>query len=203
SNGVEIDSGVLISSTGAGAIGITGTGGNDDSSEGVLLTASSAPVTVSSVTGDITITGTGNSGADSYGIHVKSGGGAGVVIESTGTANITLTGTTTGAATAILSDTFGAGTNVIGSASMTGDITLAAGPGDDISLANIAILGTQSITLSADSMAFAATSQIGGTGIGTGSTPVVTLQPRTAGTTIDVGAAGTGTLVLTSAMLDV
>src|SRR5690606_21918403 len=146
------DPGVLISSTGAGAIDITGTGGSVDSSERVLLTASGAPLTICSVTGDITTTGTLYSVADCSGIHVKSGGGAGVVIESTGTANITLTGTTAGAATAILSDTFGAGTNVIGSASMTGDITLAAGSGDDISLANIAILGTQSITLSADSM---------------------------------------------------
>jgi len=67
--------------------------------------------------------------------------------------------------------------------------------------ANIPILSTGTINLTANSMTIASNAQIGGTGVGTGLASQVNLQPNTSATTIGING-GTGSLQLSAATLN-
>ncbi|RDI37988.1 two-partner secretion domain-containing protein, partial [Aquicella lusitana] len=89
----------------------------------------------------------------------------------------------------------------------TGNIAINAGTGTlTLNASSLLLSGNAggtagTINLTADNVAFNATSQVGGTGAGTGSAQSVIVQPNTAGRTIGV-AGGAGSLALSSAALD-
>ncbi|MDP1613549.1 MAG: YDG domain-containing protein, partial [Sulfuritalea sp.] len=143
--GIYVISGTTITTT-SGNITLNGTGGAGSWFNcGVYLDGTIGPNTkISSATGAISITGQGaGSGTDNYGI-VLSGG---VVVTSTGSANITLDGRGAGTAQGIYTNI---GTNIIGGASDTGNITLiadSASGADSLFLSNLAIQSTGNLLL--------------------------------------------------------
>jgi filamentous hemagglutinin family protein len=130
--GLYLYDGGQISSTGNALLNIIGTGSNGTTNNhGVYLNGNGGANTyITSATGDVTITGTGGNGSgnNNHGLYLFNGG----QITSAGSADINLTGIK-GANTSygIKSDT---GSNIIGSNTMTGDMTLIA---DTTSLANL------------------------------------------------------------------
>jgi filamentous hemagglutinin family protein len=140
-DGVVIYSGAsagVVESLGAGNIEITGTGGSGAStfhSWGVRLagdnTSAQKTRITSSGTGDITITGTGGNGVGQEGIYLENFGP--VKIESTGSGSITLDGRGGSSYAGIFaSNTVGGVDHLIGSSTMTGDLTLIASNANDV-----------------------------------------------------------------------
>lgn len=172
-NGVRLDGGAVVSSTGttssAATITIIGTSTNsDDYNDGVSLADANTKVT--SVRGAITITGTGGSNGLAGSL---SNNGVGIIngaaVESTGVAPISITGI--GAYNGSDIYTSGTGTNTIGGTAATGNITMNANTAD------LTALSAQT-------------------------TGIITIANRTADTTIAVGPTATATLNLTTAILN-
>jgi len=172
-NGVRIDGGAVVSSTGttssAATITIIGTSTNsDDYNDGVSLADANTKVT--SVRGAITITGTGGSNGlagslSNHGVAIIDG----AAVESTGVAPISITGI--GAHNGSDIYTAGTGTNTIGGTTAAGNIIINANTAD------LTALSAQT-------------------------TGIITIANRTAGTTIAVGPAATATLNLTTDILN-
>jgi hypothetical protein len=206
-DGVQVLGQAQVTSTGTGADGatitLTGTGGHGtNNDDGVFL--GNAGTLVTSVAGAIRITGTGGgNGTDNFneGVLINQA----VVLSSTGTganaATITITGTggsgTAGDFGVDLEDSGSAVTSVAGAVTITGT----AGTGTStqgISLLTSSQVATTSapITLLGDSMALDPTASIDAPG------NVVTLEPLTPGTQINLGGANApGTLGLSAAAL--
>ena len=133
--------GAAVTSTGSATVTLNGTGGaGTDDNYGVYLNGAG----ITSATGAIFITGQGaGSSSFNYGILMNNS----AAVTSTGSANITLDGRGAGAAQGIV--TFG-GSNTIGGASDTGNITLIADTAtgaDSLSLANLTIQSTGNLLL--------------------------------------------------------
>lgn len=132
--------GGAISTSGSGTVTVTGTGAgtaNSGSDYGVEVDAGGI---ISAVDGAISVTGTGGgagTGTNNYGVYLLSTGG----ITSTGSGAITVTGIRGGGNTA---NNYGlttlTGTNTIGGASATGDVTIVA---DTLSLAASSVFQPQ------------------------------------------------------------
>jgi hypothetical protein len=215
-NNSEVNGSATVTSV-AGAITLTGTGGNGSGAFniGVLVLRSSQVTSTGTGPGaaPIIITGTGGTGTlANSGVEV---GGTGAVVTSIDGA-ITLTGTG-GPGSATLNDGVLIGANVAGngqvvntnshvSSTGVGTITIqgtagsgtGSGSGIDLQTAGSAVsTGTGNVTLTTDNFVIDTTS----TNINAG-TNVVTLQPKTAGTAINLGGANAaGTLGLTNAEL--
>ncbi len=195
-----------ISSTGTGSdaakITITGTGGaGTDSNWGVLLSDSTTDVT--SVDGDITITGVGGNGSANNNFGVLFAFDATVQVTS-GALMVTGTAVAGNSAGVWLSEFTGGRLVSIGSGSIT--ITAVGnGTEPDLLAGSDSIIGdamhvgaataaTGPITINADSIDFQGTLSVESDG-------ALTIQPRTASTTIGLGDTSTGTLNLTAAEL--
>jgi RHS repeat-associated protein len=212
--GVRISFGGIVSSTGTGSdaarITIDGTGGAGTANNyGVWMNVSGTRVT--SVAGDIQITGQGGAGSGfaNYGVRLSDRG----LVSSTGTgaaaATITIDGTGGGIGG---SSNNNQGVRIESAdgrvSSADGDISITgrAGVGNSIAIELLdsdamEVTGTADITLTGDSMDIAATNAVAAGG------SIVTLQPLTAGTLIDLGGADVlsgspRTLGLTDAELD-
>jgi mucin-19 len=136
--GIHLNGGA-ISSTGNAAITLNGIGagtGASNDNEGIHLSG----VQVSSVTGAISLTGTGSSttGGSNFGIFLQNN----PTVYTTGSGNITLTGVG-GAGTNGIRSVPTTGTNQIGGASDTGNITLNT---DTLNLTTTAIQTTGTVT---------------------------------------------------------
>ncbi len=190
-HGVELQYIETVSSTGTGAsaatITIAGTGGTGmNIAFGVLLFGATTDVT--SVDGAISITGTGGSADFNYGVHLRTDA---VVQVTTGLLTVTGTANTGNSFGVLLSDSDGGQFKSVGS----GGIVVTAngnGTADDFVAGADSILGgptaAGAITINADSIAFSGTLSVQSSG-------ALTIQPRTASTTIGLGG-GSGTLDL-------
>ena len=131
------DAGTQVSATGTGNVTLTGTGGTGTLGHRGTLVYNSASVNTTS--GALSLTGTGGNGSGSanHGVSLHTNG---TVTSTSG--NITLTGTKgSNASTGIINE---AGTNDIGSGTMTGNITLNS---DTMSLAGTTVQTTGGVTL--------------------------------------------------------
>jgi FG-GAP-like repeat len=168
--GININLGGKISAGGTGTVSVTGTGGATGGSFNMGVRVQSTGSIITSSGGDVTVTGTGGGtgalSSSNLGIYIFTGG----KISAGGTGTVSVTGT--------------------GGVGVSTGIEL---------LTSAATITTNSsgaaITLSADSMAFDATSVVSSTG-------TVTLQNKTAGVAIDLGTETTGQLSLTDTELD-
>ena len=90
SDGIAIEGGGVVQTTGAGTVNLEGTGGNGSGNIGIIVNGTGSRV--QSQNGNINLFGTGGSNPDSRnndGISIFNGG----VVESTGTGHISLNGT--------------------------------------------------------------------------------------------------------------
>lgn len=132
--GVEFANGPITlqsTSTGAsaGAISITGTGGGTGSNaNGVWFrSGGGANINVTSARGDISLSGMGSATGSGSGVMVADlASASSTQIASTGAGAITLTGTGSGGQPGIVTSSTGATSHAIGSATMTGALTLRA-----------------------------------------------------------------------------
>ena len=147
-HGIRLYNGAEITSTAGAKITLTGAGSTTGTSDnyGVVIDGNSAATTyVSTTTGEVIISGTGGgSTTNNYGFNLINGG----MVNSTGAGSISITGKSAGTAVGFRTST---GSNVIGGASATGDITLIANTAtagnDSISLANLSIQTTGKLNL--------------------------------------------------------
>ncbi|MGN6367671.1 MAG: beta strand repeat-containing protein [Phycisphaerae bacterium] len=230
-NGVDI-TGATITTTGTGNILLQGNGSNDASTGshiGVKISnaAGTGSVITTSGTGNITIIGnggtgtTGNSGVNITGATINGvnglaitgtgGQGAdsdvGVAINGLNAANVTTpgllqitgTGGGTGGATnesgvSLTNSAFVLATGT-GSIDITGTAGTGAGNGITVTTAANVIAANGTLTLTADSMQLSSTPTFSGI--------TVLLQPKTAGTQIDIGGtSSTGVLGLNALAID-
>ena len=194
--GMFIFNSMKIRSTGTGPdaadITLTGTGGTSPFG-GLGLFLRGPSMEISSSAGDITLVGQGgtatNGSSSSTGLFMQSSPTARV-----GTGQLSIQGTGTGNFGPGISDQNGAQLLSTGAGSI--EIT-GVGSGTNFSIGDAALIGgptaTGPITINADTLSWAATTQIQSSG-------ALTIQPRTAGTTIGLGG-GTGTLNLTDSDL--
>lgn len=143
--GVVVASAAQILSTGAGTITLNGTGSSSGTTGNYGIWMVGGTTKISSVSGAIGLNGTGRgSGGGNNGMVIQSTS----TVASTGSATITLSGSGAGTAAGIVTTV---GSNVIGGASATGDITLisntATAGNDSISLANLNIQTSGKVNL--------------------------------------------------------
>ncbi|MFO0879483.1 MAG: hypothetical protein U0840_19215 [Gemmataceae bacterium] len=201
--GVTVTMAGQITAGGSGSVTVNGTGGASTGSTnlGVLVTGANAAIT--SGGGDVSVTGQGGGVAGSQntnnGVTVASAG----QITAGGSGSVTVNGT--GGASAgdfntgvLVSDTNSAITSSGGNVSVTGQGGSGSGSTAVTTETNgrISSGNNAAISVTGDSMNLSSTNSINaGTGL-------VTLQPKTAGTAIDLGGAdGPGILGLTDAEL--
>lgn len=205
--GVAVADGDTITAGGTGSVTVMGSGGltSGGSDAGVVVAGVSAAATITSAGGNVSVTGQGGgSGA--------SGTNVGVAVEAMGTITSGGTGTVT------VSGTGGAASGaqnygvwlVVAGAQVTsagGDVAVTgvAGGGSgssDVEIDASTTLssgGTGNLTINANSLNLASTAAIQGGSTGHG---IVTIDPRTTGTNIDLGGASApGTLGLSSVEL--
>lgn len=222
-NGAGPNVGILlsnagISTSGSGAISLTGTGGASASTNyGVQITGASGVVTT--VNGDITILADSNgTGDDNTAVRVESS----AKVQATGSGTVSITGTGAGttsngilifSSASVLTNSGNLGLSGNGVAdgglvlqapttiqTTSGDITLT---GNDTGAAhirtndssgNVAVnAGSGNLTLNADDLSFGSATTFSGSG-------ALTVQPRSAATTIGLGG-GSGTLNLDDAAI--
>ncbi len=180
--GIMLYNGGEVTSTSGANIILNGTGGGSGTGNdyGFIINGNGGATTfISTTTGDVSIAGTGGgSGANNYGIFLVNGG----MINSTGRGGISIAGTSAGTAMGIITST---GANSIGGALDSGNITLMASTAtgaDSISLSNLTVQTTGTVTLRpiSDSTTI---------GVGTGSTGVFNLN-ATDLATVSAGTAG-------------
>ena len=201
-SGVDIDGvfGAEVTTTG-GNITIEGRGGDNTGGNQIGVWVFGAKVQAGG-TGTVSVTGTGGaaSGGRSDGVLVESPGS--IITSSGGSVTVIGTGGGTGASTGnnnygLKVDNLGnISAGGTGTVSVTGTGGAGTSPGIILTAANITTnTSGAAVTLTADSMAFDATSVVSSTG-------TVTLQNKTAGVAIDLGTETAGQLSLTDAELD-
>ncbi len=191
----DIDT-VASTGTGSGAakINITGTGGDGTTrNDGVVFGGPTTDVT--SVDGDITIAGTGGAGTfDNYGVHLDFD--AQVQVTS-GALTVVGTAGATNSVGVLLNPASGGRLLSIGSGAIQVTAT-GSGAEPDLRAGDDSVIGgataTGPITINANTIDFQGTLSVESDG-------TLTIQPRTAGTTIGLGDTSTGTLNLTAAEL--
>ncbi|WP_148276504.1 YDG domain-containing protein [Sphingobium sp. SYK-6] len=188
SRGINLIGGSKIEALGAGAITLHGTGGSGagTTNYGVFLTQSSE---ITAANGDIDVTGEAVGTGPAPGLFVFNGS----LLRTTGTGNIDLTGSASGAGAGVWISSSSAS---VRAASGAITITASSAPGgasdfEVVSGGLLGVAGTTDITINADTVSFAGA--VSGSG-------VLTIQPRTSGRTIGLGA-GAGDLSLSAASL--
>ncbi|QDV69117.1 Calx-beta domain protein [Rosistilla carotiformis] len=193
--GVDLRGGTRVRSTAtgssAGMIAITGVGGNAAANNfGVRILGSTTEV--SSVDGDILINGTGGNGSSLNNHGILASGGR---IESTGAGENAASIVITGIGGRGPTGDDGVRIDGFQVSSVAGEITITGtgnGEAPDFRASGASIIGggtaTGAITINANSIALQGTTNVQ-------STAALTIQPRTAGTTIGIGG-GTGDLNL-------
>ena len=201
------DSGSIITSSG-GSVTIIGNGGGTSATtsreNSGLLVANGGVISAGdngSIFGNVSVTGTGGAAGGNFNYGVNVDGANSIITSSGGSVTVIGIGGGTGASN------FNIGFNIFSSGEIsaggTGTVSVTGTGGVGASSTGIDLLtGTittntsgAAVTLTADSMAFDATSIVSSTG-------TVTLQNKTAGVAIDLGTEITGQLSLTDTELD-
>jgi len=142
--GIRVVSGATLSSTGtssnAATITLNGTGSTTGVNGAAGVTIRNGTTQITSIDGDINITGAGT-GSGVYNNGVRLNDSADII--STSSADINITGTSSSSGSG-LGLWVSSGSNVIGSSSMTGDLTLLI---DSLYIADVSIQNTGSTTI--------------------------------------------------------
>jgi hypothetical protein len=183
--GVDLDSAGQITSGGTGTVSVSGTGGSGSGSANIGVSVTGATAIIQSGGGNVSVIGQGGgSGSNSYGVSVEAG-----QITAGGSGTVSVTGTGAGGSG---SNNYGVFVSISTSRIQSaGAVTITAtgnttNPAEALRLQSAgSILTTANapITITADSV-----NLLTGTSI-SANFGSVTIQPRTAGTLVDIGGA--------------